>query len=404
VEIKLEGTASFLWKKGEDLDFTLLPAAPKREGDSTVGTIDSIIEDTGLSLGVETIEAYMRDALFNREDLSFTIRRMMHRTRAWFGSREQEDAFYAFLHDYWVRLKEEYMNPDQDALGPLRERIAGLHHAHLLWLRDLDQEGVMPEELPEEDFFELGEIMSHIDVLLTALNGSEQMEDDEIEEVMDNLDDIEKVTSDYMIRINDAIGMDPHPSRSMRYYILHISIEKIHPPIWRKLRVPGNCTLRMLHYLMQVTFGWESYHLHSFYVGTREYTDLELIDDFIDQEPLEDRETFLDDLELTENNTFLYVYDYGDNWRHIVHVESVLSNMEVPEAERACCVCLDGERAGPPEDCGGPGGYEDLINVLTMPEECMDDDDIDTKTWAGDYDPEAFEVVTINRRIRRYLY
>jgi len=110
-----------------------------------------------------------------------------------------------------------------------------------------------------------------------------------------------------------------------------------------------------------------------------------------------------------------YVYDYGDNWVHEVELEKILpadvrENLDKDESagvkRGASGVkrgvyrgtgkylrCLGGERAGPPEDCGGVGGYERLIEALADP---GDPEHEDMRRWAGrDYDPEYFDCAVV---------
>jgi hypothetical protein len=58
----------------------------------------------------------------------------------------------------------------------------------------------------------------------------------------------------------------------------------------------------------------------------------------------------LKDLGLRINERFVYEYDFTDNWQHLIRVEAILA----PERDRHYPVCIDGRRACPPEDCGGP--------------------------------------------------
>jgi hypothetical protein len=52
---------------------------------------------------------------------------------------------------------------------------------------------------------------------------------------------------------------------------------------------------------------------------------------------------------------FFYEYDFGDAWGHILKLEKMLTDpVEVP-------VCLEGTRACPPEDCGGPWLYDEFL-------------------------------------------
>jgi len=61
--------------------------------------------------------------------------------------------------------------------------------------------------------------------------------------------------------------------------------------------------------------------------------------------------------------------------------------------------CLDGARAAPPEDCGGPAGYADSLKAIADPEH---EQHAELREWVGgDFDPERFEIADINRRLAR---
>jgi hypothetical protein len=82
---------------------------------------------------------------------------------------------------------------------------------------------------------------------------------------------------------------------------------------------------------------------------------------------------------------FKYTYDLGDNWEHEVLFEGVV---ELPKKTRLP-LCLEGERACPPEDCGGEGGYEHLLYVLGDP---THEEHRDMVEWVGGrFDPERFD-------------
>jgi hypothetical protein len=61
---------------------------------------------------------------------------------------------------------------------------------------------------------------------------------------------------------------------------------------------------------------------------------------------------------------------------------------------------LEGERACPPENCGGIGGYEYLLEVLDDPNH---EEHQGMKEWAGELDPEKFELKIATVRMVRGL-
>jgi hypothetical protein len=171
---------------------------------------------------------------------------------------------------------------------------------------------------------------------------------------------------------------------------LRISLMEVTPTIWRRLLVPGEIKLSRLHTIFQAAMGWEDYHLHYFEIDGVRYgsPDPEWDNDDIDEETV----TFSD---LVSGRTrFFYEYDFGDSWRHEVVVES----MDPMPAILKFAVCVDGQRACPPEDCGGTGGYQDLIEAVGDPDH---EEHADYVEWAGAFDPEFFDLAITNAALQR---
>jgi hypothetical protein len=71
----------------------------------------------------------------------------------------------------------------------------------------------------------------------------------------------------------------------------------------------------------------------------------------------------LADVARHEKASFIYEYDFGDSWAHEVVVEKTLP----ADPKKKYAVCLHGENACPPEDCGGIWGYYELLKALKNP-------------------------------------
>ncbi len=175
-------------------------------------------------------------------------------------------------------------------------------------------------------------------------------------------------------------------------YILRIALEAVEPPVWRRVQVPGSITLERLDMVIQKAMGWRNVHLHEFEVGGRRYGQPEPDEPHYKVEP--EWKLTLRAAAPTEGARFRYVYDLGDGWGHEVLVEAI----QVLAAPLKYPVCLTGERACPPEDCGGQPGYANLLEVLrdrTHPEHR------DMLAWAGrGFDPERFDRTAVNRKLR----
>lgn len=175
-------------------------------------------------------------------------------------------------------------------------------------------------------------------------------------------------------------------------YQLKITILDVRPPVWRRVRVPGHASLLELHDVIQTAFGWTDSHLHGFEIGGERYGPP---DDFLESESLDEQRTSLTDAVGKRLKRFVYSYDFGDDWRHEVVVEKV--EPAGPDDRRA--VCLAGKRSGPPEDCGGPWGYAELLEALRNPRHQRHEEMVD---WVGDrFDPEAFDLVAVDGRLAK---
>lgn len=172
-------------------------------------------------------------------------------------------------------------------------------------------------------------------------------------------------------------------------YQLLVELEWVQPKVWRRLLVPTTIDLPLLHATLLFGMGWQGGHLHEFVMGRDNYGPM----DMADLEHIADEEGVTLRDALGAKKTFTYVYDYGDDWRHKVKVEKVVT-LDVP-IERG--VCIDGENACPPEDVGGPPGYEEFLAALADPEH---PEHWDLKEWiGGSFDPAAFSVDEVNERL-----
>lgn len=168
---------------------------------------------------------------------------------------------------------------------------------------------------------------------------------------------------------------------------LKITLQDTSPAVWRKVLVHDLIELDDLHMLIQIAMGWENSHLYDFKINKKTYTDRE--------SATEINALVADGLQLCdvlgETKKFSYTYDFGDGWHHEVTVSKVLEHdprMKYP-------VCIAGEYACPPEDCGGAPGFEELKETLA--EEDSDGKD-ELLTWLGGfYNPNTFDPNFVNK-------
>jgi len=185
----------------------------------------------------------------------------------------------------------------------------------------------------------------------------------------------------------------------MRIYQLKITLNDIAPPIWRRIQVPSTCTFWDLHSYIQDAFGWTNRHMHQF-TYTDAYSDKPMVIGIPFEPEFEEEVHVLPGWERKINNfiegkasKIEYTYDLGDNWRHTIELEEIL----VPVKDFKYPFCVDGERACPPEDCGGPHGYIGLLEALFDP---SDPDHKVMVAWVDSvkgytFDPELFHAAQV---------
>lgn len=182
-------------------------------------------------------------------------------------------------------------------------------------------------------------------------------------------------------------------------YELRITLQEIRPQIWRLIQVPSTLRLCCLHDALQTVMGWTDSHLHRFekdgkYWGVPE--------DSEDDDTIDENRTKISAILTTPGDFMLYVYDFGDDWRHEVVLEKILA----ASGSIVRLVCLAGERHCPPEDVGGTSGYEEFLEVIFEPSH---EEFAHYVRWAGGpspvnrsarrFQPEEFNVTAVNETL-----
>ena len=181
---------------------------------------------------------------------------------------------------------------------------------------------------------------------------------------------------------------------------LKLKLQHTQPLITRELLVPSNLRLDRLHDVLQIVMGWEDGHLHEFNnglrgPGERRFGPPEDALNGLMPGPSDESKATLADLAPTKGDSFVYWYDFGDDWIHQIKVHAVIT----PEPDAALPVCLKAIGAGPPEDCGGPWGYAEMMEVLGDPKheeyEAM-------REWVDDdWDPQRYDIDGVNQMLAR---
>lgn len=173
---------------------------------------------------------------------------------------------------------------------------------------------------------------------------------------------------------------------------LRVTLLGTEPSVWRRLEVPSSLTLDRLHDILVTAMGWFDYHLHAFEIDGRRYGVPD--DSFGFDDTLPESEIVLADLVGVSVDRFVYEYDFGDYWQHEIVVESV--GEPVPGADYPRCTA--GERACPPEDCGGIRGFAEFVEAMA---DRRHPEHKGLRAWyGGEFDPAAFSAEQTSLMLR----
>ncbi len=168
------------------------------------------------------------------------------------------------------------------------------------------------------------------------------------------------------------------------------SLAHVVPEVTRRVAVPLTIKLDRLHLTLQAAFGWTNTHLYAFHAAGVSWgePDPDSFDTMGDA-----RKTRLYDVVAqTGAKTIRYVYDFGDNWEHVLKLEKWVES----GGPEGLPFLIDAIRRCPPEDVGGPPGYAQMIDALSDP---AHPDHADTRRWAGEgFNPAQLNLSAADRK------
>ena len=164
---------------------------------------------------------------------------------------------------------------------------------------------------------------------------------------------------------------------------LKITLNDVKPAVLRRVEVPLGIRLDQLHLTIQAAMGWTNSHLYELRAGdvgwSTPYPDANWADDFLDAS----KARLGDVLEDIGTKKLVYLYDFGDGWEHTIMIERLADpepGMLYPRLTGVNGRC-------PPEDCGGPWGYAELLAAIKDPKH---ERHSELTEWIGDdFDPDA---------------
>lgn len=147
-------------------------------------------------------------------------------------------------------------------------------------------------------------------------------------------------------------------------YCFKVTLLGVKPPVWRQIELPDTSTFWELHCAIQDAMPWESYHLHEFEIKDPRTARVKRIGlpvkDMTSPLVLLDWKVALSAMFSMESSSAVYMYDFGDCWKHDLFLEGIYPRQQGMKYPR----CLAGARTCPPEDCGGVSGYHGFLDAM----------------------------------------
>jgi len=181
------------------------------------------------------------------------------------------------------------------------------------------------------------------------------------------------------------------PTREQAWsWQLRIELLGVAPAVWRRVIVRETIQLPQLHRVFQTALGWTDSHLHEFVIGGIRYGDLNPNSAEV-LEHVDEKHVVLVNALGLDARCFDYVYDFGDDWHHIVVVEDRLPHTGVAPS---LVHCSGGANCCPPEDVGSTCGYAEFLEAIADPNHGDHDQFL---TWVGGhFDPKHFDLDATN--------
>jgi hypothetical protein len=172
---------------------------------------------------------------------------------------------------------------------------------------------------------------------------------------------------------------------------LKITLDDVEPKVVRRVEVPLSIRLDRLHAVLQAALGWTNSHLWELRAGE---TGWGIPDrDWGDGPNHAAKATLIDVLEDTGARKLTYLYDFGDGWEHTIKIEYVVA----PEPGATYPRLVEAVGRCPPEDIGGPPGYEEFLAAIRDPRH---ERHAEITEWhSADFDPAVVDVDTIQRAL-----
>ena len=178
-----------------------------------------------------------------------------------------------------------------------------------------------------------------------------------------------------------------------------VTLRYIEPKVSRRLEVPADIPLDQLHQTLQAAFGWHNTHLYQFCIGKPYQMGAErwVMPDFVEspEDLPADKTTLAQVMKKNSTTQLTYLYDFGDDWEHQIKIGT--THEADPDLTYPRLSTISGNC--PPEDIGGPPGYELFVEAMADPKH---PEHKEFKTWYGGiFNPHAPNETALRNDVKK---
>lgn len=188
-----------------------------------------------------------------------------------------------------------------------------------------------------------------------------------------------------------------------------VILENMITPVYRKLLIPAQTNMMQMHFIIQLSMGWEFAHLFQFQEKkSKSVLRIGLPDDesfgmFGVKTTPADEVVLREIYEDFDASPFWYWYDFGDDWWHKISFQKL--NKKENSLNPSIPLCLEAVGACPPEDVGGPWGYAHMLEIIA---DKKDPEHKEMREWLGlspkeRYNTDAPDTEVINDELRSFV-
>ena len=118
----------------------------------------------------------------------------------------------------------------------------------------------------------------------------------------------------------------------MPTYTFKIDLINTEPLVSRTIKVSSETSLYLMHHIIQAAMGWENRHLYEFSINNLRFADSRLVDEDFGY-VTDVKSVPLEDVFPKTGTTAIYVYDFGDGWKHdleLIEISNAPQNELLP--------------------------------------------------------------------------